>query len=323
MNPYAMLIRRELWEHRSLWIAPLVWAGIIVVLSSWLLFVVIPRHAPHGMLETTNVEQIQGLNEKDREEVHQALAKAHEHDIPKNAIAFSFLGIAQMISFFTCVVVFFYLIDCLFTERRDRSILFWKSLPLSDAQVVLSKLAIALVVAPVGVIVLAAATQLILYSLFWLRFHGTMFSDILMDWDLASWFRAMVVEFAFLLCGVIWYAPIAAYFLLLSAWARKLVFLWAIVPLAALPALEGVFFQSANVAHFLGRRFAGFVQAMHLDPNAFNMGTHTNEGPRISVILSHVDVSGVLLSAETWLGVAAAAAMVYLTIRIRRYRDDS
>jgi len=323
MNTYSMLIRREFWEHRSLWIAPLVWAGIIVVLSAWLLFVVVPRHVPQGMMKATNVEQIQGLNESDRQDLHEAIASAKEHDVPKNAISFSFLGIAQMISLFTCVVVFFYLIDCLFTERRDRSILFWKSLPLSDTQVVLSKLGIALIVVPIGVIVLAAATQLILFSLFWLRFHGTVFSDILTDWNITSWFRALVVELAILLCGVIWYAPIAAYFLLLSAWARKLVFLWAIVPLAALPVLEGVFFQSTNILEFIGRRFIGFIQAMHLDESVFKMGTRSSGGPRIDDILSKVDISGVLLSAEAWLGVAACAAMVYVTIRIRRYRDES
>jgi ABC-2 type transport system permease protein len=323
MNIYAMLVRRELWEHRSLWIAPLVWAGIIIVLSTWLLFVVIPQHAPHGMLSAADVEQIQGLDEADRKEVRQAIQDAKAHEVTKNAISFSFLGISQMISFFTCVVVFFYLIDCLFTERRDRSILFWKSLPLSDTQVVLSKLAIALVVVPIGVVVLAAVTQLVLFTLFWLRFHGTVFSDILADWNIVSWFRALVVEFAILLCGIIWYAPIAAYFLLLSAWARKLVFLWAIVPLAALPALEGVFFQSTHILEFLGRRFGGFVEAMHLDPSAFDMGSHSSDGPRIGDILSSVDISGVLLSAEAWLGVAACAAMVFLTIRIRRYRDES
>ena len=110
---------------------------------------------------------------------------------------------------------------------------------------------------------------------------------------------------------------------MLSAWARKLVFLWAIVPLAAIPALEGVFFQTNNVAQFIGRRFVGFVPAMHLNESAFNMGNHGVAAPRISEVLAAVDVPGVLLSSEAWLGMAAAAAMIYVTIRIRRYRDDS
>jgi len=323
MSTMLLMVRREFWEHRSLWIAPLVWAGIIILLSLWLFFVIIPRHAPAGVLEATHVEEFHGLSEADRQDLGQALQSGKGQEAKEAGISFSFLGITQMISLFACIVVFFYLIDCLFTERRDRSILFWKSLPLSDTQTVLSKLAVALVVIPIGVLLLGAATQFVLYSIFWLRFHGTLLGNVLTDWSIVAWLQAFVVELAILLCGVIWYAPIAAYFLLLSAWARKLVFLWAIVPLAAIPALEGMFFQSRHFLEFMGRRFFGFVPAMHLDPGAFNMGSHGVAGPRIGNILAQVDVSGVLLSGEAWAGVAAAAVMVYVTIRIRRYRDDS
>jgi len=323
MNTMLLLVKREFWEHRSLWIAPLVWSGIIIVLSAWLFFVIIPRHAPAEVLQGANVEEIQGLSDADREEVRHAIKTAKSHDVKNTSISFSFLGISQLISSFVCIVLFFYLIDCLFTERRDRSILFWKSLPLSDTQVVLSKLTVALIVVPIGVVVLATATQLVLFALFWMQFHGTVIGNVLADWNFVSWLRALVVELALLLCGVMWYAPIAAYFLLLSVWARKLVFLWAIVPLAALPALEGVFFQSTNVLEFIARRFVGFIQAMHLDERAFDVGRHEAAGPRIGEILDSMDISGVLLSAEAWLGLVAAAAMVFATIRIRRYRDDS
>jgi hypothetical protein len=146
---------------------------------------------------------------------------------------------------------------------------------------------------------------LVLFSIFWLRFHGTLFGNVLADWNFVGWFQALVVELAILLCGVVWYAPIAAWFLMLSAWARKLVFLWAIVPLAALPALEGVFFQSRHVLILSGVAFLGFVPAMHLDQSAFNMGNHGVAAPRIGEVLAAVDVPGVLLSSEAWLGMAA------------------
>jgi ABC-2 type transport system permease protein len=318
-----LLVRREFWEHRSLWIAPLVWAGIIVILSAFAFFVLIPRHAPEGVFEATKIEEIQGLSDADREELRQAVQQAKAHDAPRATISFSLLGISAFMSLFACVVVFFYLIDCLFTERRDRSILFWKSLPLSDTQVVLSKLGVALIAVPIGTVLLATVTTLVLFALFWLQFHDTLIGNALADWNFISWLKALVVELAILLCGVMWYAPIAAYFLLLSVWARKLVFLWAIVPLVALPALEGIFFQSKHVLMFLGQRFVGFIPAMNLDERAFNMGSHDSDGPHISDILAAVDISGVLLSAEAWVGLVAAAAMVYVTIRIRRYRDDS
>ena len=87
--------------------------------------------------------------------------------------------------------------------------------------------------------------------------------------------------------------------------------------------LEWVFFQSSHVGEFIGQRFGGFVELMHLDTAAFNLGVHDSEGPHISDVLASVDVSGVLTSLETWMGLLAAAVMGYATIRIRRYRDDS
>jgi hypothetical protein len=133
MNTMLLLVRREFWEHRSLWIAPLVWAGIIILLSAWLFFVILPKHAPDGVLQATHVEEIEGLSD-DRKELGQAIETGKAHEAANATVSFSFLGIALLISIFACIVVFFYLIDCLFSERRDRSILFWKSLPLSDTQ---------------------------------------------------------------------------------------------------------------------------------------------------------------------------------------------
>ena len=75
MNTMLLLVRREFWEHRSLWIAPLVWAGIIVVLSAWLFFYVIPQHVPDGVLQSPNIEAIEGISDRDREEIRQAVAE--------------------------------------------------------------------------------------------------------------------------------------------------------------------------------------------------------------------------------------------------------
>lgn len=324
MNSFKMLVRREFWEHRSLYIAPLVWAAIVVILSTWVLFVVVPNDVAHGMHDGANIDQhIEGLSEADRAEIKQAIATAKEHEAPQAALSLSFLGLAQLISVFTCVVVFFYLIDCLFTERRDRSILFWKSLPLSDTQVVLSKLVVALVIVPIGVVLLAAVVQLLLYALVMLRFDSSMISGLMSEFTIGAWFRALLVEGAVMFCGILWYAPIAAYFMLLSAWARKLVFLWAIVPLIAIPALEGFFFHTMHFLEFLGQRFGGFVMKMRLDTSALNVGSSDTPGPRMADVLSSIDISKVLLSSEMWIGLAAAAAMIFLTIRIRRYRDET
>jgi len=325
MNTMAMLVRREFWEHRSLWIAPLIWVGVIVVLFSWVLFVG-ARHldgnsipgTPPG-LEQPGIE----MSEADRAELQKHLgAGVQLDDSRKQSVStFSFLLIGAMISGFATVVVFFYLIDCLFTERRDRSILFWKSLPVSDTQVVLSKLLTAMVAVPLGVIVLSAATQFLLYCLVWLRFHGTMFGELMPDWDFMSWMRSQGLAIGIMVGSLLWYAPIAAYFLLLSVWARRLVFLWAVVPLIAIPVLEGIFFHTSRFADFLGYRFGGYMKLMHLEENAFSS---SKDGlPRVEEVFDSFHFSGLFTSVDMWLGLVAAAVLVYATIRIRRYRDES
>ena len=337
MNSMTIHIRREFWEHRSLWIAPVVWVSIITLLFAWLIFVVIPNEiGHHGMVTGPDAQAMSQLDEKDRKEIESALAEARQHgndvkvegasDKDKETIfAFSYLAITGLVTTFTSVVVFFYLIDCLYTERRDRSILFWKSLPISDAQVVLSKLAVALVVVPLGAILLATAMQLVLALMVWLRFHGSVIGAHIPDWSILSWFKSLLVALVVGLGGVLWYAPIAGYLLLASSWARRNVFLWAVLPPVALAALEGFFFHSTHVLQFLGWRFSGYIRLLNVDPSALNVGTRNNSDdlPQITDVLSRLDLSGMFLNAEVWIGLAVTAAMVFVAIRLRRYRDES
>jgi len=306
---FLMLIRREIWEHKSLWIAPLVWVGLITIFFNWGMLQVPDGANAHITVDGQSVS-----------EMHNAI-KLPE-DRKESVFAVSFLAIFGMISVFMTIVVFFYLIDCLYTERKDRSILFWKSLPVSDVSVVLSKLAVAMVVVPVGVVLLSAVTQLVNFVTVSLILHGSVIGDIMPDWSFGAWLRSQAVALGMMLGGVLWYAPIAGYLLLLSTWAKNKVFLWAILPPIALPVLEKVFLHSNHVLDFLGQRFSGYIQLMKVDPNAFEAGNHERLPP-VSEIYNAFHLSNVFMSTEMWLGVAAAAAMVFVTIRIRRYRDDT
>ena len=321
MNSFPMLIRREFWEHRSLWIAPLIWVGIIVVMVLWGVFVSLSHEEASRVLDAQTVEEIRDMSEADREKMRHAIALPEAGK--QTAFAFSYLAIAWFISGFVSIVVFFYLIDCLYQERRDRSILFWKSMPVSDTQVVLSKLAVALGVVPIGVLLLAAVTQLFLFIVLWLRFHGTVIGEIMPDWSFVSWFRAQLIALGVMAGGVMWYAPIAGYLLLVSVWARRNVFLWAVLPPVSLIALEGFFFQGTHVVEFIGRRFSGYITEMNLDSNSFKDQVDHEQMPSIDDVFSALDLSGMFTSAEAWAGIAATAAMIFVTIRIRRFRDDS
>lgn len=330
MNAMTIHIRREFWEHRSLWIAPAIWAGIITLMFAWMIFAVLPRLADHDGILAPDAQTLSQMSESDRKEVEAAIDRTRQHHAPSDEdkdtfFSFSYLAITGLVTLFTTVVVFFYLIDCLYAERRDRSILFWKSLPISDAQVVLAKIAVALVVAPFGAILLGGIVQLLIGFMLWARFHGTLLGAHLPDWSMLAWFKSLIVSLVLGLGGVLWYAPIAGYLLLMSSWARRNVFLWAVLPPVALVALEGFFFHSTHVLRFIGWRFSGYTQLLHLDPSALNVGTRDSHDdiPHITDVLSQLDMSGMFTNAEVWVGLAVAAALVFAAIRLRRYRDDT
>jgi ABC-2 type transport system permease protein len=315
---FPMLIRREFWEHKSLWIAPLIWVGLITLFFTWGV-IQGPDGVGSGIMNAQSMDQT-GLNAQDRQELQNAIQIPDDR---KQALfAGSFLAIFGLVSAFMTIVVFFYLIDCLYTERKDRSILFWKSLPVSDSQVVLSKLAVGVIVVPLGVIALSAALQLLLYAIVWLRLHGTIIGEIMPDWSFMAWLHSQAIALGLTLGGVLWYAPIAAYLLLLSTWAKNKVFLWAVLPPIALSVLEKVFQGSSHVAEFLAHRFSGFITEMRLNPRAFETGDHGTL-PRVSDVYDAFPWWNVFASTEMWLGVAAAAVMLFVAIRLRRYRDES
>ena len=334
MNTLTINLKREFWEHRSLYIAPLVWAAIITVMFAYVIFFVVPHDmGPHGnfnghiSMGPDGADATAELSDAERKQVADAIARsaAQSHGPTQKVYAAAYLGNSLLVAGFACIVVFFYLIDCLYSERRDRSILFWKSLPISDAQVVLSKLAIALVIVPLGAILLAMAMQLVMLAMVWLRFHGSAVWGAFPDWSFVEWFKSLVMALGLGLVGVLWYAPIAGYLLLMSSWARRNVFLWAVLPPIALIVLELFFFHTSIVARFFGERFVGFVRQIHVDPTAFNVGSRDGGAApaRVNDIFNTFDLSGVFMHADMWLGLVAAAAMVFVAIRLRRYRDES
>jgi ABC-2 type transport system permease protein len=318
---FPMLLRRELWEHRALWIAPLVFVGLILVMFTWGTFKLTMHHDIGAMADAQTIEELRGMSESSKAEIRRQTQFMNERG--QTVFAFSYLAISAFISMFMSIVVFFYLIDCLFAERRDRSILFWKSLPVSDTQVVLSKFTVAMVVVPIGVLLLSAVFQLLLLGIWNLRFGGTLIGELTPDWNLLAWLRSQGIEMGLMLGSLIWYAPIAAYFMLLSVWARRLVFLWAILPLFLAPLLEKLFLGSEYIGDFISQRFAGHILELNIDEALLKSSSGPNKMPRVEDLFAALDMSGMFTSLEAWLGMAAAAVLLYATIRIRRYRDET
>src|SRR5579859_4581012 len=138
MHLNKTLIRREFWENRSLWMVPVVVAGILTVLSIYMLIAVLIGHDQTvNNVDFANgahfqIDQMPDFRDTDSEGVYGFL-----HVLT--------LGLGFLFSLIMQIVVFFYLLDSLYTDRRDRSVLFWRSMPVSDVRTVLAKLGTALI----------------------------------------------------------------------------------------------------------------------------------------------------------------------------------
>jgi len=291
MNVMPMLIRRELWEHRALWVVPLVIAGLIVVAAMF----------PHASMQIDSAD----------------VATPQKY-MALFALFHSAMTVPQLL--LLSVLLPYYLLDCLFAERKDRSILFWKALPVSDAQTVLSKLLVALAIVPLGVFVLTLFTDVAASGILAVRFHGSPLVRAFLRWDTQAWLHTQGIILVALVVVLLWYAPIAAYLMLVSAWAKRSAFLWAAMPPLVGMLIEKIAFGTTYLARFLGYRLRiadilGFNHAA-----AGRAGSAAGE--HASGMLERMRPWEAFANIDLWLGLVMVAALVWLTIRIRRHQDD-
>ena len=281
-RPLYWSVRRELWENRSLYIAPLVAA--LVFLSGYAISTItLPRRV-------------------------RAIAALDPAQQPA-ALAMPMSVAATLIILTAYLVAVFYCLDALHGERRDRSILFWKSLPVSDLQTVLAKASIPLVVLPALVFAIALATQLamLLLSTLVLLASGLGVATL---W--ARLFEMTPVLLYGLAVHALWHAPLYAWLLLVSSWARRMPFLWAVLPPLALGIFEKIAFQTSHVCSLLQHRVIGAMG----EAFTASAGDH---GPVIR--LGRLDPLGFLSSPGLWIGLLAAGAFLAAAARMRRHRE--
>ena len=191
---------------------------------------------------------------------------------------------------------------------------------MSDAQTVLSKLLVALAVIPLGVFVLTLFTDVAATAILAVRFHGAQMMGAFLRWDLQTWLRTQGLILAALVMLVLWYAPLAAYLLLVSAWAKRSAFLWAVLPPLAAMLVEKIAFGTHYVAALLGYRLSGKVAlgiAGHAMDKAAAAGEHA------AAMIERLRPLTALENIDLWLGLAVTVALVWLTIRIRRHQTES
>ena len=274
-QPLLWSVRRELWEYRSIYVAPLAVAAVMLF----------------GFLIAT-IGRAMSMDPARRAAV---LTE------PNDFAALLIMGTAF-------IVGGFYSLEALHGERRDRSILFWKSLPVSDLLTVLSKASIPLVVLPLLGFVLTVATQLILLLL---SSAVQLASGQSVATHQPGFFEtSLVMLYHILTSHGLWYAPIYGWLLLVSAWARRAAFLWATLPLLAIGVVEKIAFNTSYFADMLKQRLMGGPDG------AFPSSGMSGGMPMAS--LAQLTPGQFLMSPGLWFGLFLAAIFLTAAVRLRR-----
>src|SRR5215475_4534864 len=220
-------VRRELWESKSIYIAPIAAAALTAIACS-----VSALRLPERLRAAAPLDPRQqvGIIEG-----------------PFDQAGLLIMGV-------TFLVALFYSLDALHGERRDRSILFWKSLPVSDLTTVLAKASIPFVVLPLLTFAITLVLQFVVLLVNSALLVGNGFSLT------SVWIRFPVVENSLLMlyhivtAHALWPTPIYCWLLLVSGWARRAAFLWAALPVVAIAGVEMITLHTWHFATLVGKR---------------------------------------------------------------------
>jgi ABC-2 type transport system permease protein len=284
MNPrttFLWSVRREVWENRATYVAPLVIAAL----------------ALFGFVFGIANGKVIALGAN--------VPVAHGGAIPYSLAA-------SIILVTGWVVGIMYAADALYGDRRDRSILFWKSMPVSDMVTVASKVTIPLVVIPAFCCAAAIVTQLamlLLGSVLLAVFGG----DAAQPWRTWPMAQQTLVMFYGVTIHALWFAPIYGWLLLVSAWAKRAVLLWAFMPFLGLFAIEKVslgtsWLMSAVQYRIMGAMTEGFARG------AVN---------KAITPLAQLEPARFFSTPNLWLGLAVAGLCLALAVRLRRYGEPT
>lgn len=320
------LLKREYWENRGgFFYAPLI-AGIVSLLMSavgiGLGLFALHRAARDGGLHVDG-ENV-NINGLDLALLTQKISAKDMADLG-NGLDLTLLLSSTWPFLVLAFVVFFYCLGALYDDRRDRSILFWKSLPLSDTQTVLSKVISALVIAPLVATLAAVATMfgfLLIISIVAVTHGG---SATTLIWGPASPLTLSAGLLTAIPVYALWALPTAGWLLLCSAWAKSKPFLWAVM----LPLFAGIIVSTTKLMHvfdmttgwfwqhIVGRLLLGTVPGVDLVYRlAANDDAKNVES--LTALMSPAEQLKTLAMPDLWIGAAFGVVFIILAIALRK-----
>ena len=331
-----LLLRREFWEHKGGFFWAPIWAGGISLVLTLMALVVAEvagrRAVASGKMQIDGDININGLD------LSALTSKMDAGDLQKLAggIDISAVMSSAWPMVVLAFVVFFYCLGSLYDERKDRSVLFWKSLPVSDRDTVLSKAASALLVAPliaVGVAIACMFGFLLLLSTFVLLHNG---NPMTLVWGPGNPLQLAGSMLATIPVYALWALPTVGWLLLCSAWSKSKPFLWAIM----LPVFSGIFISWFDIMNLFDLESGWFwknivargllsavpgtwFDVAHINNAHITSSEAARQIESVHQLLSLKTTYSVLLTPQLWIGAVVGAAMIYGAIRLRRWRDDN
>jgi ABC-2 type transport system permease protein len=281
MNNFFWLIRREFWERRAIFVVPAAISAALILVALF------------GRTQIIT-------------------------DVPLESpfVGRIYLGATGAL-FITIMMLYssLYLLDCLYDDRRDRSVLFWKSLPISDTDTVLSKLVVALFAIPLVSFVAADITSLIVAFIVSVRARSVIGGAL---WEGRDWLQMQVLWMYVIVTSAIWYLPVAGWCLMVSAWVKRAPMLWSVLPLLVAYLIERFFLGTHYLAQLIGGRLAGYASAAFHGDAPGSWSAHE----AATTAWNFIDMRGFISNPATWAGLAVGAAMVAAAIQMRMRRSE-
>ena len=298
------LIKREIWEHRAIYVTPIAIA-VVVSLVSLAGMVTISAFDKEVNMALFGASNIAGDAEREA------------------AMTVFFLGTSWVFLFGLAILTTFYTLDSLYAERKDKSILFWRSLPITDAETVVSKLLTAVFVLPlvtVAAIIVTHIVNLVITS-GWVMVRGGNAAHLI--WGSVplfdNWAAALIVTIA----SAIWMSPFIGWFLFVSAFTKRSPLLMAFMPLIIIPIVEWIFFRTKIFATAAFGRGEMIPLFREMDLEHFFDEDRMRVNEEVVRLLAHIDVGRFLVSPSVWAGVVVCGLFATAAIYLRRYRDES
>ena len=297
------LIKREIWEHRSIWVTPAAIAVVTILMAATGLAIgdSFGYAADLALVGASNVG-----------------------DAERRALLIGALsGVTFLFVLAMWVLTIFYCLDSLYAERKDKSILFWRSLPITDTETIVSKLLVALLAIPLVTLAAVIVTQLanLVIMSFWVNAKGGSPGHLL--WDFGAILDIWGATLIFLIAVPLWLAPFIGRFLFVSAFTKRSPLLVAFLPIVVMPMLERMILGTKFLAKALFLCSGQLPLFGDIDPREIFDDDRIRLTTDAVSIMSVIDLGKFLTSPSLWTGIIVCALFAAAAVYVRRYRDES